>query len=386
MGVAYDLFGNGKTALKFNLGKYMEAITATNSDLDMNPLIRTAISTTRAWTDTNKDFVPNCDLDEPGEERRMRRRWTTRTSGSEVFDRTFDPDFIERLGHPSLQLGRWASSVQQEVVPRVSVNVGYFRNWWGNWYAVDNRSTSARGLHAVQHHGAGRSAAAGRRRLDDQRPVQPRARARSGRSTSSRSRRRTSREQTENWQGVDVSVSARLRNGLTVQGGTSTGRRLADACALKAVVPEQGQGTRGDDDVDRRRLADEPVLPHRRAVPDADPRARDVHDSEDRRPGERHVAQQSRATTSRRTTSVTSADRRGRSRSAATSRRGNVTVNLIEPGTLYSRSAEQHRLPRREDLPVRPDADAGRARHLQPDEHGRRDELQPDVRRRSARG
>ena len=51
MGVAYDLFGNGKTAVKFNIGKYMQAVTATNSDLDMNPLIRTAISTTRAWTD-----------------------------------------------------------------------------------------------------------------------------------------------------------------------------------------------------------------------------------------------------------------------------------------------------------------------------------------------
>ena len=26
-------------------------------------------------------------------------------------------------------------------MPRVSVNVGYFRNWWGNWYTVDNRAT-----------------------------------------------------------------------------------------------------------------------------------------------------------------------------------------------------------------------------------------------------
>ena len=62
MGVAYDVFGNGKTALKFNLGKYMQAITATNSDIDMNPIIRTTVSTTRTWTDTNKDFIPNCDL------------------------------------------------------------------------------------------------------------------------------------------------------------------------------------------------------------------------------------------------------------------------------------------------------------------------------------
>ena len=30
-------------------------------------------------------------------------------------------------------------------------------------------------------------------------------------------------EQTEHWHGVDVSLNARLRNGLTVQGGTSSG-------------------------------------------------------------------------------------------------------------------------------------------------------------------
>ena len=43
VGVAYDLFGNGKTAVRFNLGKYLEAITASNNDLDMNPLIRTVV-------------------------------------------------------------------------------------------------------------------------------------------------------------------------------------------------------------------------------------------------------------------------------------------------------------------------------------------------------
>ena len=47
----------------------MEAIPATNSDLDLNPIIRTAISTTRTWTDSNKDFVVNCDLVESGKER-----------------------------------------------------------------------------------------------------------------------------------------------------------------------------------------------------------------------------------------------------------------------------------------------------------------------------
>jgi hypothetical protein len=49
-------------------------------------------------------------------------------------------------------------------------------------------------------------------------------------------------EQTENWQGVDFSVLARLQNGLTLQAGTSTGRRLADGCAVRAKLPELGTG------------------------------------------------------------------------------------------------------------------------------------------------
>jgi hypothetical protein len=49
----------------------------------------------------------------------------------------------------------------------------------------------------------------------------------------------------ENWQGVDVNVAARLRNGLTIQGGTSTGRRLADGCEIRAGLPEYGQGPTG---------------------------------------------------------------------------------------------------------------------------------------------
>ena len=32
MGVAYDLFGNGKTALKFNIGRYLEAAVNGNGN------------------------------------------------------------------------------------------------------------------------------------------------------------------------------------------------------------------------------------------------------------------------------------------------------------------------------------------------------------------
>jgi hypothetical protein len=40
------------------------------------------------------------------------------------------------------------------------------------------------------------------------------------------------------WQGVDVTVSARLTSGVTLQGGTSTGRGVRNNCEITAALPE----------------------------------------------------------------------------------------------------------------------------------------------------
>src|SRR5207249_7990098 len=45
-------------------------------------------------------------------------------------------------------------------------------------------------------------------------------------------------EQIEHWNGVDVTVNARLRTGFTVQGGVSAGRRETDNCAVVAGLPD----------------------------------------------------------------------------------------------------------------------------------------------------
>ena len=41
----------------------------------------------------------------------------------------------------------------------------------------------------------------------------------------------------EHWNGVDVTVSARTDYGLVLQGGTDTGRRSTDVCAVRAAAP-----------------------------------------------------------------------------------------------------------------------------------------------------
>jgi Carboxypeptidase regulatory-like domain len=242
VGVAYDLFGNGKTAIKFNLGKYLEAITASNNDLDMNPLIRTATTTTRVWNDLNGDFVPDCDLNSSaanGECARM----DNQNLGKAVFNRTFDPGFVTGWGTRPYN---WSMglSVQQEVVPRVSLTVSYNRNWWGNWYVVDNRATSAADYtpYSIYAPLDPRLPDGGGYTIDGLYNLVP---TRVGQVDELAQSYKNIGDQTENWQGVDVSVAARLRNGLTLQGGTSTGRRLADGCDVRAKLPELGAPDNG---------------------------------------------------------------------------------------------------------------------------------------------
>ena len=51
-GVAYDVFGNGKTAVKVNVGKYEDPASNLNNNYSIsNPIARIATTTTRTWTD-----------------------------------------------------------------------------------------------------------------------------------------------------------------------------------------------------------------------------------------------------------------------------------------------------------------------------------------------
>jgi hypothetical protein len=258
VGVAYDLFGNGKTALKFNIGRYVEAITASNNDLDMNPMTRLIVNSTRSWSDGLTDipgapalpvgdarrgnFKPDCDLNNAAANGEC-AALDNQNLGRPVFTRNFDPNYVGGWGARPYN---WSMGVgvQHEIVPRVSATVTFNRNWWGNWYVVDNRATnledytpySIRAPSDPRLPDGGGYVINGLYNLVQNKvgPVDELAQSYANFG-----------DQTENWQGIDVSVVARLRNGLTVQGGTSTGRRYADGCDVRAKLPELGTGPTG---------------------------------------------------------------------------------------------------------------------------------------------
>jgi hypothetical protein len=242
VGAAYDLFGNGKTAIRFNLGKYMEAITASNNDIDLNPITRMVVNSTRGWVDADRDYVPDCDLNNRAANGEC-APLDNQNLGRPVFTRNFDPEFVGGWGSRPYN---WALGfgVQHEVAPRVSVTATYNRSWWGNWYVVDNRASAFEDYtpFSIQAPLDPRLPGGGGQTISGLYNLVP---AKVGQVDELAQSYKNFGDQIENWQGVDLSVVARLQNGLTVQGGTSTGRRLADGCGVRDKLPELGTGTTG---------------------------------------------------------------------------------------------------------------------------------------------
>ena len=244
MGAAYDLFGNGKTAIKFNLGKYLTALTASTSDTDLQPGRRIATNTTRTWNDTNTfpagdprngNYIPDCDLINPnanGECGRM----DNQNIGKDVFTKSFDPDLVHGWGRRTYNW-EMGISLQQELLPRVGITVGYFRRWYGNFYTANNRLTTTGDYTPFEIPipldprlpGGGGGTVRGLYNLVPEKVGQEDLYSQLSSDFG---------DMRESWHGVDVSVNARLRSGLNVQAGTSSGRRSMDNCSVRDALPE----------------------------------------------------------------------------------------------------------------------------------------------------
>jgi hypothetical protein len=236
LGLAYDVFGDGRTAIKASLSKYVEQLTYTGTYGDSaNPAQRTVQSVTRQWNDTDLDFVPDCDLVNPllnGECPQI----TNLAFGNPVPSTTYDPGILSGWGKRGYN---WESSisVQHQLVSNVSVDVGYFRRWYGNFLATDNRALAPADFNTFAV-----VAPADSRLPTSGQTVNTLYNITAAGFTRPPDNLLTFADaygtQTENWQGIDVNLNARIRGGLITQGGISSGRRLTDTCEIRAALPE----------------------------------------------------------------------------------------------------------------------------------------------------
>jgi hypothetical protein len=237
VGAAYDVFGTGKTSFKVNIGKYLQSANNQDRYVVKNPATRFARTTARNWNDLgglgiDGDYVPQCDLMNPAANGEC-GQWLNPAFGNPIVPVTINEEILHGWGVRPYDW-QFGASVQHEILPRTSIEVGYHRRWFGNFTVTDNRAVSAADFdqftitapqNALLPDGGGYPLTY----------YDPRSLALDNYVTFETD---YAPARTQYWHGVDVNFNTRLRNGLTFQGGSSTGRGVWDYCALAAAVPE----------------------------------------------------------------------------------------------------------------------------------------------------
>ena len=236
MAASYDLKGDGKTAVKMTLGKFVTASEIGFLGERLNPTIRLATSTTRAWSDANRDFNPDCDLLNPAANGEC-GAFANQNFGKQVYTDNVDPELLKGGWGKRQYNWEFSTSVQRELIPRVAVDVGYFRRWFGNQIVTDNRAVGPGDFDtfSLTVPSDPRLPGGGGYTLTGLQDVKP---AKFGLVDNMYALATKYGGKNEYWHGVDINLTGRGAGGVTFQGGTSMGRSSVDACELAKTLPE----------------------------------------------------------------------------------------------------------------------------------------------------
>ena len=249
-GVSYDVDGQGTTAIKMSIGKYLEGVGASGVYASTNPTLRMPRTTpafgtagvTRTWTDANANFVPDCDLRNLGAQ-------DLRASGGDfcgvmsnvdfgkpVLTNDFDPNLLSGWG---VRPADWslAVSFQQQMGTRSSIGVTYIRRSFRGFTVADNRSLQPSDLtpFSVVAPLDSRLPGGGGYTIENLYDVVP---DRAGQINNLVSDAAVHGRWDEHFSGLDITIQARVGDRFTFIGGTSTGQTVADNCEVRSRLPE----------------------------------------------------------------------------------------------------------------------------------------------------
>lgn len=217
VGVAWDVFGTGTTAIKGHVGKYLTNVANEIARLN-NPLNTIVTSAVRTWHDANGDFIPQEEELGP---------LSNAAFGQSVIRTRFAPETLEGFGNRQYQ---WSAAleVQQTLLGGVSMNAGYYRRQYGNLLVNDNLEVTPADYdpYSITAPVDSRLPGGGGDVISGLYNVTP---AKFGKVNELVTHASHFGKMTEVSDYFDIGIIARLR-GAQLGGGLSTGRQVRDKC------------------------------------------------------------------------------------------------------------------------------------------------------------
>jgi hypothetical protein len=234
MGAAYDLFGNGKTAVKGYLSRFVAGQAVGIAAL-LHPSQAIVTSADRIWSDANGDFVPDCDLRNPASNGEC-GALSNANFGKPVVSSGISPDLLRGFG---VRNYNWQGSlaIQHELHRGVAVNLAYFRTWYGNIQVVDNTRVTPADFdtYCLSAPVDARLPGGGGYQVCGLYDVKPEKFGQVFSETTLGSR---FGELSQIYNGIDLSLNARFGRGGLLSGGANVGRTMLDNCAVVDVQPQ----------------------------------------------------------------------------------------------------------------------------------------------------
>jgi hypothetical protein len=234
VGVALDLFGDGRTALKASVARYVAGQQIAVAD-DINPVSALSITDRRPWTnDADRNGLPldangNIQFNELG------TSTSTSTFGRNVSTTSYDPDVLNgwfKRGY------NWEYTVaaQHQLAPRVSVNGGWFRRSFGNQTFTDDLrfdKSSYDGPFCVNAPSDPNLTGGGGFQACNLYDLKPSVFALGLPANNLVTFSKNFGGETNSYQGYDVNLESRFSGGAFIRGGITAVNRTFDNCNLQ---------------------------------------------------------------------------------------------------------------------------------------------------------
>jgi len=259
LGAAWDVFGNGRTAVKASIGRYNQL---SRSDLTrrFHPFSSSVNAAFRNWTDSNNNYIPDCDVQNFAAQ-------DLSASGGDICGAISNPNFGKFIPSSTVfddsvtKDNRdfiWDVNLdfQHEITHGLQVNASYNHNWDGNFTVTQRIGLDGQPLgpgaydeFCINVPNDSRLDTSGQQRCgfyDIKQPLFGQYTLRVTNAKEFVGKLGNTHLPQRYWDGIGVGINGRLPYQVRLGGGIDVGRNVDDHC-FTVDVPNQPMDITGSD-------------------------------------------------------------------------------------------------------------------------------------------